>query len=67
MAALAIDLGDPGTVIDGTTARTDLPPYEGPATPGGSVEWGAAAAATPEDAPLAGPTRAGVAPASDEA
>jgi CTP:molybdopterin cytidylyltransferase MocA len=67
MAALTIDLGDPGTVIDGTTPRTDLPPYEGPATPGGSTEWGAAAAATPEDAPLAGPTVAGVTPEPDEA
>ena len=27
----AIDLGDPGTTIDGDTPRDDLPPYEGPA------------------------------------
>jgi CTP:molybdopterin cytidylyltransferase MocA len=67
MTAQNIDLGDPGTVIDGTTPRTALPPYEGPATPGGSTEWGAAAAATPEDAPLAGPTIAEVTPEPGEA
>lgn len=53
-----LDLGDPGTVIDGATARDDLPPYDGPTTPRGAHahEWGAAAAATPEDAPLVGPS-----------
>ena len=50
-----IDLGDPGTVIDGGIPLTELPPYEGPATPGGTNEWGSAAAATAEDAPLEGP------------
>ena len=53
-----LDLGDPGTVIDGATARDDLPPYDGPTTPRGAHahEWGAVAAATPEDAPLVGPS-----------
>lgn len=53
-----LDLGDPGTVIDGATARDDLPPYDGPTTTRGAHahEWGAAAAATPEDAPLVGPS-----------
>jgi hypothetical protein len=53
-----LDLGDPGTVIDGETARDDLPPYDGPTTPRGAHahEWGAIAAATPEDAPLVGPS-----------
>ena len=53
-----LDLGDPGTVIDGETARDDLPPYDGPTTPRGAHahEWGAVAAATPEDAPLVGPS-----------
>ncbi len=53
-----IDLGDPGTVMDGDTARADLPPYEGPGQPGGAHEWGAALASMPDDTPLAGPTRA---------
>jgi len=59
-----LDLGDPGTVIDGETARDDLPPYDGPAaTPGAHAhEWGSAAAATPEDAPLVGPSIAGAEP-----
>jgi CTP:molybdopterin cytidylyltransferase MocA len=52
-----LDLGDPGTVIDGGTARHELPAYDGPTPPlsAHAHEWGAAAAATPEDAPLAGP------------
>ncbi|MEO8469205.1 MAG: NTP transferase domain-containing protein [Chloroflexota bacterium] len=55
----AIDLGDPGTTIDGDTPRGDLPPYEGPAEPSGAREWGAASAELEDDAPLEGPTRAG--------
>ena len=64
VALRTLDLGDPGTVIDGDTARDDLPPYDGPATPGGAHahEWGAVAAATPEDAPLAGPSIAALDP-----
>ncbi|MES2209012.1 MAG: NTP transferase domain-containing protein [Chloroflexota bacterium] len=58
VATQNIDLGDPGTVIDGATARADLPPYEGPAEPAGGHEWGAALASMPDDAPLEPPTRA---------
>lgn len=51
-----LDLGDPGTVIDGGTPRDQLPHYDGPAEPARqSHEWGAAVAATSDDAPLAGP------------
>lgn len=57
VALRTLDLGDPGTLIDGGTARDQLPPYEGPTPPlsAHAHEWGSAAAATPEDAPLAGP------------
>jgi hypothetical protein len=56
-----IDLGDPGTVIDGATRREDMPPYEGPADPTGgrSNEWGASAAGTPDEAPMAAPETIG--------
>ena len=52
-----LDLGDPGTVHDGSIARDQLPAYEGPPQPaGGHVhEWGAAAAQTQDDNPLEGP------------
>lgn len=65
VALRAFDLGDPGTVIDGTTSRDELPPYEGPAEPAAahSHEWGAAVAATPEDTPLSGPALAPYEPA----
>jgi hypothetical protein len=55
-----LDLGDPGTVIDGSTPRDELPTYDGPAEPAAphSHEWGAAVAATPDEAPLAGPALA---------
>jgi CTP:molybdopterin cytidylyltransferase MocA len=48
-----VDLGDPGTVIDGDTPRGELPPYEGPPEPpaGHEHEWGAAIADEPEGAP----------------
>lgn len=55
----AIDLGDPGTTIDGDTPRGDLPPYDGPAEPSGAREWGAASADLADDAPLEGPARVG--------
>jgi CTP:molybdopterin cytidylyltransferase MocA len=60
-----LDLGDPGTVIDGSTARADLPPYEGPGMPGPvhAHEWGDAVAATSDDAPIEGPAVAPVDPA----
>jgi hypothetical protein len=49
-----LDLGDPGTVMDGATARYDLPPYEGPAPDRSraGAEWGSPAADRPDDAPL---------------
>ena len=47
-----VELGDPGTVIDGSTARGALPDYQGPPRPpdGHVHEWGAAIADAPEDA-----------------
>jgi CTP:molybdopterin cytidylyltransferase MocA len=50
-----VDLGDPGTVIDGDTARGDLPAYDGPPEPPSDQvhEWGAEIADLPEDAPEA--------------
>ncbi len=53
-----VDVGDPGAVFDGSTARADLPLYTGPAGPssGFTHEWGAAVADEPDDAPLPGPT-----------
>ena len=52
-----IDAGDPGSVIDGSTLRRDLPPYEGPPQPaGGHVhEWGVASVGGLDDVPLEGP------------
>jgi CTP:molybdopterin cytidylyltransferase MocA len=40
--AALVELGDPGTVIDGDTPRIELPPYEGPPEPvaGHVHEWG---------------------------
>ncbi len=59
-----LDLGDPGTTFDRSTARMDLPPYVGPSGPaGGHVhEWGAGLAET-EEGPLEGPSLAPYAPA----
>jgi CTP:molybdopterin cytidylyltransferase MocA len=58
VAVRALDLGDPGTVIDGETPRADLPPYDGPPEPpaGHEHEWGAAIADEPEGAPARPPT-----------
>ena len=55
-----IDLGDPGTVYDRSTALDDLPPFEGPSEPTGGrpEEWGASVAADPDEGPLAGPALA---------
>jgi CTP:molybdopterin cytidylyltransferase MocA len=63
-----VDLGDPGVVIDVTTARRDLPPYVGPLEPaaGHVHEWGAALADAPDDGPLEGPALAPYAPAGIE-
>jgi len=54
----AVDVGDPGVVFDGLTARDALPPYVGPAGPASGLthEWGAVVADEPDDAPLPGPT-----------
>ena len=48
-----VDLGDPGTTIDGDTPRTALPPYEGPSEPvaDDAHEWGATVAEAPEADP----------------
>ena len=55
-----LDLGDPGTVHDMHTPRTDLPSYAGPARPAGAAhEWGSLAAEEPDAPALEGP---GVAP-----
>ena len=53
----ALELGDPGTVIDGETPRDQLPPYDGPPEPQSDHvhEWGAAIADEPESGPLAPP------------
>jgi CTP:molybdopterin cytidylyltransferase MocA len=55
--ARTLEVGDPGTTRDLSTARTDLPPYAGPPQPasGHVHEWGAAAADEADDAPLPGP------------
>jgi CTP:molybdopterin cytidylyltransferase MocA len=47
-----VELGDPGTVIDGSSPRSALPDYQGPPQPpsGHAHEWGAAVADAPEDA-----------------
>ncbi len=47
-----LELGDPGSVVDGDTPRSQLPPYQGPPEPPGTHthEWGAAVADQPEDA-----------------
>jgi hypothetical protein len=64
-----LELGDPGTTIDRTTPRSELPPYEGPPQPAAAHvhEWGAALADESEEAPLEGPALApyGQAIASD--
>lgn len=46
-----IELGDPGAVFDGATARDDLPAYEGPAEPSGvhAHEWGEAIASSVDE------------------
>jgi CTP:molybdopterin cytidylyltransferase MocA len=57
-ATRLVDLGDPGTSIDGDTPRAELPPYDGPPEPSADHvhEWGAPIADLPEDAPLPPPT-----------
>jgi hypothetical protein len=50
-----IDLGDPGTVVDGDTPRSALAPYDGPPEPASDHvhEWGAEVADMPEVLPPA--------------
>jgi CTP:molybdopterin cytidylyltransferase MocA len=64
MADTELDLGDPGTTHDRSTARADLPPYVGPSGPAGghAHEWGAGLAES-EEGPLEGPSLAPYAPA----
>jgi hypothetical protein len=68
MPELLLELGDPGTVLDASVDRADLPAYEGPATPVGGLvrEWGALIADEPDDAPLTGPALAPYPQAADD-
>ncbi len=54
-----LETGDPGVSQDVSTARADLPPYDGPPEPADAHahEWGAAAADSPDDAPVEGAPR----------
>jgi CTP:molybdopterin cytidylyltransferase MocA len=54
----ALELGDPGSVRDSDTPRSELPPFDGPPEPtsGHAREWGAEVADRPDDAPLEGPS-----------
>jgi CTP:molybdopterin cytidylyltransferase MocA len=60
-----LELGDPGTVTDVRTPRSELPPYAGPSEPaaGHTHEWGAQVADDPDEGPLEGPALAPYAPA----
>jgi CTP:molybdopterin cytidylyltransferase MocA len=62
-----IQTGDPGVVHDLGTAIDDLPPFDGPPEPvaGPPPEWGAAAADSPDEGPLAGPVLAPYPQAAD--
>ena len=48
-----VELGDPGIVLDISTARGDLPLYQGPPEPAGGPppEWNSALAAQASDPP----------------
>jgi CTP:molybdopterin cytidylyltransferase MocA len=56
-SGVVLEMGDPGVTHDATTARADLPPYEGPPGPsaGHTHEWGASVAERADDDPLDGP------------
>src|SRR4051794_1234646 len=60
LPAQLLALGDPGTTLDRSTPRSDLPPYEGPTQPPAPHmhEGGAALADESEEAPLEGPSLA---------
>ena len=51
-SARLLDLGDPGTIHDSSTPRSQLPPYLGPARPtsGLTHEWGSPAGQEPDPA-----------------
>ena len=50
-----VETGDPGVAYDATTARDELPPFDGPPEPAGDThEWGAGLADEPDDAPVTG-------------
>jgi CTP:molybdopterin cytidylyltransferase MocA len=68
MAQEVIDTGDPGVAHDISTPLASLPDYQGPPEPvaGPAPEWGAAAADTPDDAPLEGPALAPLPPSQSE-
>jgi CTP:molybdopterin cytidylyltransferase MocA len=55
----SIETGDPGVTHDVSTARANLPPFDGPPEPADAHahEWGAATADEPDEAPLAGYAR----------
>jgi CTP:molybdopterin cytidylyltransferase MocA len=55
-----LDLGDPGTIHDGSVPREQLPPYTGPLEPVAphSHEWGAAVENAADESPLSGPALA---------
>ena len=55
-----IDLGDPGTTIDGSTPSSELPPYVGPTEPAAHHrhEWGSEITDAPDETPLRGPALA---------
>jgi CTP:molybdopterin cytidylyltransferase MocA len=55
-----IDLGDPGTTIDGSTPSSELPPYIGPTEPAAHHrhEWGSEITDAPDETPLRGPALA---------
>lgn len=56
--ARVVEVGDPGVTHDISTARDDLPPYDGPPEPasGKTYEWGALAGETADEPVPAGPT-----------
>ncbi|MEO5965587.1 MAG: NTP transferase domain-containing protein [Candidatus Limnocylindrales bacterium] len=58
-----VETGDPGVTHDVSTARADLPAYDGPPEPADAHahEWGAAGADEADDAPVPGPARLGAA------
>jgi CTP:molybdopterin cytidylyltransferase MocA len=54
-----VETGDPGVTHDLSTARNELPPYDGPPEPADAHahEWGAATADEPDDVPPTAPGR----------